>query len=91
MGLYHTFEGGCTGKGDYVTDTPASLGPSAGCPVGRNSCPGGQPDAIHNLMDYSYDSCMHPGFTVGQYRRMDVFLEHFRGVPLKSFELSPNE
>ena len=91
MGLYHTFEGGCTGKGDYVSDTPPSAGPSAGCPVGRNSCPGGQPDAINNLMDYSQDSCTHPGFTIGQYKRMDVFLEHFRGVPLKSFEVTSTE
>ena len=55
LGLAHTFDGySCTGAGDLVADTPVQVGPSSGCPIGRDSCPN-QPglDPIHNYMDYS--------------------------------------
>lgn len=74
LGLLHTFEGySCTGSGDYVSDTPAEMTSTDGCPTNpwKNTCGTVRKgvDPIHNYMDYSTDEC-YVRFTPGQQQRM---------------------
>jgi hypothetical protein len=71
LGLFHTFEGNCYPPGDSIADTPPGRNQATRCPSAFDSCPSQTGyDAIHNFMNFVYDSCMY-NFTRNQSERMD--------------------
>jgi hypothetical protein len=80
LGLWHTFDGGCGSAtscystGDLVCDTDREQTAHFGC---SNSSTCGDPDPIHNYMNYTDDACMWE-FTDEQVRRMRCTLQYWR-------------
>jgi hypothetical protein len=78
VGLYHTFQGGCSNSGDGVEDTPRQSVATSGCPEGQDSCARHAGlDPIHNYMDYSDDAC-YSEFSPGQVDRASGFFALYR-------------
>ncbi len=82
LGLYHTFQGGCTLPNDGVADTPLERSPFFGC-LGRktpDTCKGANGsgvDPVENFMDYTDDPCMYK-FSLGQSDRADSMWATYR-------------
>ena len=71
LGLYHTFQDGCTPPGDEVADTPFEASPNFGpADPTRDTCPNDSGnDPTTNYMDYTDDAGMTE-FSPGQVTRM---------------------
>jgi len=77
LGLYHTFQGGCSNPNDFVSDTPAH-NVNFGCPpVGTDTCALPGLDPVTNYMNYVDDACMFE-FTPGQVTRMMSAITAYR-------------
>ncbi|GAB4451593.1 MAG: hypothetical protein OHK0029_01050 [Armatimonadaceae bacterium] len=90
LGLFHTFQGGCSKYNDFITDTPAEAAPffgdffpgGAGPNTIPDSCsqrtfPG--VDSVENYMNYSNDASLYR-FTGEQSRRCDVLSQIYRDL-----------
>jgi hypothetical protein len=71
LGLFHTFENGCTFPGDSVDDTPYQFDGDNifFCDESDDTCPQPGTDPVHNFMSYGDDPCLDM-FSSGQSERM---------------------
>ena len=91
LGLYHTFQGGCSAVGDRVGDTVPHSGPNYGKPeVGlrHNACNPGDAAPVQNYMNYVDDDWMDR-FTDQQVARMKDLIGTFRPELLTNAESDP--
>jgi Pregnancy-associated plasma protein-A len=85
LGLYHTFQGGCTTANDSVADTPAERTSFFGTwttTTVPDTCTGKKypgKDPVENFMDYTDDAYMYK-FTAGQLDRADNLCITYRGL-----------
>jgi PKD repeat protein len=89
LGLDHTFEGGCQGSGDGVSDTPKAADANFGCDYSINSCTNespDKPDMIENYMDYSNDNCQIT-FTNGQKNIFNSTFSNYRSTLISGSNL----
>ncbi|MEB2776779.1 zinc metalloprotease [Algoriphagus sp. D3-2-R+10] len=80
LGLYHTFQGGCNGIGDYVHDTAAHREANFGKPEKNkphNACENGEFAPIHNYMNYVDDDWMNE-LTLAQTTRIKEQIMMYR-------------
>jgi hypothetical protein len=91
LGLYHTFEGGCFGVNDEVSDTVSHVGPNFGKPeVGmhHNACDLSMHAPVQNYMNYVDDDWMNH-FTPLQVVRMRDHVGAFRPELLTAGAANP--
>ena len=93
LGLFHTFEGGCSPasytSGDLIADTQAESQPIYDCVPNTPSGCGAGLAPIDNYMDYTNDTCMDH-FTAEQANRMRCSIMNYRLVnaaPIAAFEV----
>jgi hypothetical protein len=91
LGLFHTFEGGCSAPGDEVDDTPFEASPNFGpADPARDTCPQAGNDPTTNYMDYTDDAGMTE-FTQGQIARIREQMTLFRPLVISNGAAAPHE
>lgn len=90
--LYHTFNQGCSGAGDFIADTPfdAKAGGDV-CGQSMNTCTNdAYTDNFENYMDYGRDACKN-NFTPGQSSVMYTILTSTRSSLLSNQPDTPDD
>lgn len=80
LGLYHTFQDGCTANGDHVDDTPSHNAPNYGKPDDckpNGACKEGELAPVHNYMNYCDDEWLTE-FTDKQIERVKKGILQYR-------------